>query len=166
VKYIVALGDQRVTVDVEPEAVTVTGRRVPAALIDVEGTPIRMVTIGDRVHRVVVRRRESKGHYVLWIDGYTYDVEALDERTRTIRDLTAEAAGPTGPKPLVAPMPGLVVRVLVAAGDVVQAGQGLVVMEAMKMENELRSSGAGRVARVAVAPGSAVEKGAVLIELT
>ena len=165
-KYIVALGDQRVTVDVEPEAVTVTGRRVPAALIDVEGTPIRMVTIGDRVHRVVVRRRESKGHYVLWIDGYTYDVEALDERTRTIRDLTAEAAGPTGPKPLVAPMPGLVVRVLVAAGDVVQAGQGLVVMEAMKMENELRSSGAGRVARVAVAPGSAVEKGAVLIELT
>ena len=84
-KYIVALGDQRVTVDVEPEAVTVTGRRVPAALIDVEGTPIRMVTIGDRVHRVVVRRRESKGHYVLWIDGYTYDVEALDQRTRTIR---------------------------------------------------------------------------------
>ena len=164
-KYIVALGEQRVTVDVEPDAVTVTGRRVPAALVDIEGTPVHMVTIGDTVHRVVVRRRESRGHYVLWIDGYTYDVEALDERTRTIRDLTAEAAGPTGPQPLVAPMPGLIVRVLAAPGDDVQAGQGLVVMEAMKMENELRSSGAGRVKRVAVTPGAAVEKGAILIEL-
>jgi len=164
-KYIVAMGETRVTVDVEPDAVTVTGRRIPASLADIEGTPVRMVTIGDRVHRVVVRRRESKGHYVLWIDGYTYDVEALDERTRTIRDLTAEAAGPTGPRPLVAPMPGLIVRVLVGPGDTVQEGQGLVVMEAMKMENELRSSGTGRVTRVAVPPGAAVEKGAVLIEL-
>ena len=164
-KYIVAMGETRVTVDVEPDAVTVTGRRIPASLADIEGTPVRMVTIGDRVHRVVVRRRESKGHYVLWIDGYTYDVEALDERTRTIRDLTAEAAGPTGPRPLVAPMPGLIVRVLVGPGDTVQEGQGLVVMEAMKMENELRSSGAGRVTRVAVTPGAAVEKGAILIEL-
>jgi len=159
------MGETRVTVDVEPDAVTVTGRRIPASLADIEGTPVRMVTIGDRVHRVVVRRRESKGHYVLWIDGYTYDVEALDERTRTIRDLTAEAAGPTGPRPLVAPMPGLIVRVLVGPGDTVQEGQGLVVMEAMKMENELRSSGTGRVTRVAVTPGAAVEKGAVLIEL-
>ena len=164
-KYIVAMGETRVTVDVEPDAVTVTGRRIPASLADIEGTPVRMVRIGDRVHRVVVRRRESKGHYVLWIDGYTYDVEALDERTRTIRDLTAEAAGPTGPRPLVAPMPGLIVRVLVGPGDAVQEGQGLVVMEAMKMENELRSSGAGRVTRVAVTPGAAVEKGAILIEL-
>jgi len=102
---------------------------------------------------------------VLWIDGYNYDVEALDERTRTIRDLTAEAAGPTGPKPLVAPMPGLIVRVLVSAGDEVQAGQGLIVMEAMKMENELRSNGAGRVKRIVVTPGAAVEKGATLVEL-
>ena len=164
-KYIVAMGETRVTVDVEPDAVTVTGRRIPASLADIEGTPVRMITIGDRVHRVVVRRRESRGHYLLWIDGYTYDVEALDERTRTIRDLTAEAAGPTGPRPLVAPMPGLIVRVLVGPGDAVQEGQGLVVMEAMKMENELRSSGAGRVTRVAVTPGAAVEKGAILIEL-
>ena len=164
-KYIVGLGDKRFTVDVEPDAVTVTGRRIPAALEDIEGTPVRTVTIGDTVHRVVVRRRESRGHYVLWIDGYTYDVEALDERTRTIRDLTAETAGPTGPKPLVAPMPGLIVRVHVAPGDEVQAGQGLVVMEAMKMENELRATGPGRVKRVAFAAGSAVEKGAILVEM-
>jgi pyruvate carboxylase subunit B len=62
-------------------------------------------------------------------------------------------------------MPGLIVRVLVGPGDTVTEGQGLVVMEAMKMENELRSPSAGTVRSVAATPGTAVEKGAVLIEL-
>jgi pyruvate carboxylase subunit B len=164
-KYIVTVGDQRLEVELRPEGVVVDGRLVRAALSDVEGTPVRLVTVGDEVHRVVIRRRDSKGKYALWLDGFTYDVEALDERTRAIRDLSAESSGPTGPAPLVAPMPGLVVRVHVSAGDVVSAGQGLVVMEAMKMENELRAPGAGRVNRVLVEPGTAVEKGAVLVEL-
>jgi pyruvate carboxylase subunit B len=62
-------------------------------------------------------------------------------------------------------MPGLIVRVSVRRGDEVQAGQGLVVMEAMKMENELRAPAAGRVRAILAEPGTAVEKGAVLIEL-
>jgi len=62
-------------------------------------------------------------------------------------------------------MPGMIVRVNVAEGDVIQAGQGLVVMEAMKMENELRAPSAGAVRRVLVAPGTAVEKGALLLEM-
>ncbi len=71
-----------------------------------------------------------------------------------------EGAG--GPQRLVAPMPGKVVRVLVAAGDQVSARQGLVVVEAMKMENELRAARAGRVVSVAVAEGQSVDAGAVL----
>jgi len=62
-------------------------------------------------------------------------------------------------------MPGLVVRVAVSVGDVVSAGQGLAVIEAMKMENELRASSAGVVMAIRVTPGEAVNKGAVLIEL-
>jgi biotin carboxyl carrier protein len=62
-------------------------------------------------------------------------------------------------------MPGLVVRVNVAVGDAVTAGQGVLVMEAMKMENELRASSAATVKSVRVAQGTAVEKGTVLIEL-
>jgi pyruvate carboxylase subunit B len=164
-KYIVTLGDRRVTVDVGPDGVEIDGQRLSASLADVEGTPVRLVTIGDEVHRVVVRRRDGRGHYHLWLDGFTYEVEALDERSRTIRDLTAAAAGPAGPQPLVAPMPGLIVRVNVQPGDEVTPGQGLVVMEAMKMENELRAAGAGKVKAVRVSPGTAVEKGAVLVEL-
>jgi pyruvate carboxylase subunit B len=63
-------------------------------------------------------------------------------------------------------MPGLVVRVNVAVGDSVQAGQGVVVMEAMKMENELRASASGTVKAINVSPGKAVEKGTVLVELS
>jgi pyruvate carboxylase subunit B len=62
-------------------------------------------------------------------------------------------------------MPGLVVRVSVGVGDKVEAGQGVVVMEAMKMENELRATAAGTVRSVEVSPGTAVEKGALLVAL-
>jgi pyruvate carboxylase subunit B len=164
-KYIVSIGDQRVAIDAGPDGIEMGGARIPAHLVDVPDTPVRVVRIGSEVHRVVLRRRLGRGHYVLWIDGYTYEVEALDERTRAIRDLTAAVRGPLGPAPIIAPMPGLVVRTMVAAGDRVAVGQGLVVMEAMKMENELRAAGAGTVRRVNVSPGMPVEKGAVLIEL-
>jgi len=164
-KYIVSIGDQRVAVEAAPDSIELDGQRVSAQLADVPDTPVRVVRIGDEVHRVVLRRRLGRGHYVLWIDGYSYDVEALDERTRAIRDLTAAARGPLGPAPIIAPMPGLIVRTMVTVGESVTAGQGLIVMEAMKMENELRATGAGIVHRVNVSPGTPVEKGAVLIEL-
>jgi pyruvate carboxylase subunit B len=145
--------------------VTVDGVPVEARLEDVEGTPVSLLTIGSQVYRVVARRGDARGRYSLSVDGRRFGVEALDERTRAIRDLSAASAAAAGPSPLVAPMPGLIVRVNVQPGDQVQAGQGLVVMEAMKMENELRAPSAGSVRAVHATPGSAVEKGALLVEL-
>ena len=164
-KYFVRLNGEEHEVVLDGEGVHIDGEDVAARVEDVEGTPVRMVMIGDEVHRVVVRRGASRGVYTLWLDGHRFDVEALDERARTIRELSGTAAGPSGPAPLKAPMPGLIVRINVQAGDAVQAGQGLVVMEAMKMENELRATAAGKVKAVVVSPGTAVEKGALLIEL-
>ena len=68
-----------------------------------------------------------------------------------------------GDQPVVAPMPGRVVRVLVAPGEQVSARQGVVVVEAMKMENELRAPKGGRVKDVSVSPGTSVEAGRVLV---
>ena len=164
-KYIVDLNGERVEVALDETGVRVAGETVHAHLADVAGTPVRLVSIGDEVHRVVARRHPERGRYTLWIDGYRFEAEALDERTRAIRDLSGASEGVKGPAPLKAPMPGLIVRVQVAVGDLVHAGQGLIVMEAMKMENELRASAAGTVKAVPVAPGTAVEKGALLVEL-
>jgi pyruvate carboxylase subunit B len=165
VKYVVDVNGETIEVDLEATGVTVGGATLQSRLAELDGTPVRLITIGNEVHRVVVRRGESRGRYTLWVDGFRYEVEALDERTRAIRDLSGASSTVSGPAPLKAPMPGLVVRVSVKSGDVVAAGQGLVVMEAMKMENELRASSAGRVKTVHVQPGTAVDKGALLVEL-
>lgn len=164
-KYYVRIGDEEHVVLLDAEGAHVDGRDLAASLSGVDGTPVRTVTIGNAVARVVVRRGGTRGAYTLWIDGFRFEVEALDERSRSIRELAGAKAGPAGPRPLTAPMPGLIVRVNVRIGDAVQAGQGLVVMEAMKMENELRAPAAGRVKSVLASPGAAVEKGAMLIEL-
>ena len=164
-KYIVEIEGRRVEVIVDGENVSVDGGAVQRArLSEIEGTPVRLVTIDDAVHRVTARRDGTRGQYILRIDGRRYPVEALDERTRTIRDMSAAAAGPAGPTPVKAPMPGLIVRIDVKAGDQVAAGQGVMAMEAMKMENELRAPGAGKVKAVHAKIGQAVEKGALLVE--
>ncbi len=79
------------------------------------------------------------------------------------RQKKAGAAQGTGPQRIVAPMPGKIVRVLVKAGDQVTARQGLVVVEAMKMENELRAARDGRVREVSVVEGQSVDAGANLL---
>lgn len=165
-KYIVEVNGERKGVALDLGGVSYEGAgAVHAELVDIEASPVRIVRIGTEVHRVVVQRRPGRGRYSLWVDGYRFDAEALDERTRQIRDVSAASAAPTGPAPVIAPMPGLVVRVRVAIGDRVEAGQGVVVMEAMKMENELRATAAGVVKSIEVEAGTAVEKGTLLVSL-
>ena len=163
-KYVVDVNDTRHDVDVDGSHATSDAARGNVTLSPANGTPVRLLRVGDKVVRVMIRRGEGKGAYTLDIDGYSYNVDAIDERSRAIRDMVAKTAAASGPAPLKAPMPGLIVRIHTAVGEHVQAGQGLVVMEAMKMENELRASAAGIVKAVNVTPGTAVEKGAVLVE--
>ncbi len=164
-RYIVRVGDADIDVELDGDTVIVDGVSSIAHVSDVEGTPVRMVTMGDEIHRVVARKGATRGQYTLWLDGFRYDVEALDERTRAIRELSGAGKDASGPAPLIAPMPGMIVRVAVHVGDIVQPGQGLVVMEAMKMENELRAASAGTVKAILAVPGTAVDKGAILLEL-
>ena len=164
-KYFVTIGDITHEVAIDGESVTFAGESVRAHVEQISSSPAQLVAIGDEMHRVLARRGERAGEYELSVDGHRFKVEALDERARAIRKLSGASAKPAGPAHLRAPMPGLIVRVNVSAGDQVRAGQGLVVMEAMKMENELRGTTSGVVRKVLVEPGSAVEKGALLLEL-
>jgi biotin carboxyl carrier protein len=131
--------------------------------------------------RIADVRIVEPGVYSILIDGNSYDVrieQGRDGRSAVRigrRRFDVEIADPrkwssgrrdrglAGHREIVASMPGKVIRVLVAPGDVVEAGQGLVVVEAMKMQNEMKAAGPGRVARVAVTAGATVESGEVLV---
>jgi biotin carboxyl carrier protein len=81
---------------------------------------------------------------------------------RSLRSRRGAAGAETGPAKIIAPMPGIVIRLLVSQGDEVEAGQGVAVVEAMKMQNELKSSKKGKVSRIAVKEGASVNAGDLL----
>ena len=113
--------------------------------------------VEGRSHDVALERRG--GGYRVALRGRVLDV-ALVEGEAAVAPRTAR-----GPARVLAPMPGKLVRVLVTAGQKVDAGQGLVVMEAMKMENEIRAPRAGTVKDAPVREGQAVETGTLLVLL-
>jgi biotin carboxyl carrier protein len=102
----------------------------------------------------------ARGEFLVAFCGRTVPV-IINGRSR--RRGASDDGGRAGPQRVVAPMPGRVVRVLVSPGDAVAARQGVIVVEAMKMENELRSPKAGTVREVTVTPGTSVEAGRVLV---
>lgn len=165
-KYFVSIGGREIPVEVDGERVVVEGRRYDAHLLVVPGTPLRHLLAAGESLALAVERGDGAGEWRLLVHGSRTDLSVVDERTRHIRTLTGGGAGRTGPAQLRAPMPGLVVRVLTAPGQAVAAGQGLIVLEAMKMENELRAPAGAVVSAVRVATGVAVEKGQVLVEFT
>jgi pyruvate carboxylase subunit B len=163
-RYTVSVGERTLEVELGAEGALVDGRPVDAALAHAAGTPVRGLRVGAETYRLVAERGPG-GRWRLHLRGRTLDVDVVDERTKAIRAMTGAGAAALGPRPIVAPMPGMVVKVEVGEGDVVESGQGIVIVEAMKMENELRASGPGRVTRVHVSRGQAVEKDQVLVDL-
>jgi biotin carboxyl carrier protein len=103
----------------------------------------------------------APGEMLVTMDGRL--VAASINPRQTGRHRADSGVATDGEQPVTAPMPGRVVRVLVQAGDEVAAKQGVIVVEAMKMENELRSPKAGRVKEVSVTAGTSVDAGRVLL---
>ena len=102
--------------------------------------------------------------YAVGIKGEVHDVEVLTEREKRRKAIKGKvAAGQEGRQVIIAPMPSKVVRLLIAVGDQVAAGDGIIVVEAMKMENELRSVGSGTVREIKVKEGEAVGGGHPLV---
>ena len=124
---------------------------------------IRTLIVDGKPWAVCAETR-SGGSWEFDLDGDRVSAEVLDARTARVRALSAGAGSERGVAALKAPMPGLVVQVAVEAGEIVEPGAAVVIVEAMKMENELRATAAARVERILVAPGEAVEKGQILVE--
>jgi biotin carboxyl carrier protein len=118
------------------------------------------VLLGRRSYEVALVER-GPGELIVHVNGRAVTVRGGPQRFGSRRAVTGGVEA--GPKRVFAPMPGRIAKVLVRVGDTVAAGQGLVVVEAMKMENELRSPRAGRVTELRASAGALVEANAVLV---
>jgi len=116
------------------------------------------LVIGGKSYRV--RRERHAGLSFIWVGAERFAVEVSDPRSlRGKRLLRATSDGPVS---LLAPMPGKVVRILVGENAMVEPGQGVVVVEAMKMQNEVKSPKTGQVRKLAIKEGASVNAGDVL----
>ena len=107
-----------------------------------------------------VKREQTATDLHLWVGGTRFPVELRDPRS--LRARQASVVDEKGPRKILAPMPGRVVRLLAAEQSEVEAGQGIVVVEAMKMQNEIKSPKKGIVKKIMATAGAAVNAGDVL----
>ena len=148
-------------VDVDGRTHVVDARRVDEAVLSMlvqgadNGTPARSID-------AALASQAAAGDFDVYLEGRTIPLQI---RPAGAFGRQKQHGGPhgSGPQRVLAPMPGKVVRVLVKAGDEVKARQGLVVVEAMKMENELRAVRDGKVRDISVAEGQSVDAGSVLL---
>ena len=149
-------------VDLDGRMHVVDSRRVNDAVISM------LVQLGDatapsRSIDAAFATKPAAGDFDVHLDGRTIAVQIRPAGAFGRQKKAGGGPAASGPQRVVAPMPGKVLRVLVKAGDEVTARQGLVVVEAMKMENELRAARDGRICDVAVTEGQSVDAGAVLL---
>ena len=129
--------------------------------VDVARSGRTIYSIIEDGHQFEAAVDEKGAHgFDVLVAGRLFHLEALDERTRLLAGQAAQV--PTGPQTVMAEMPGKVVKLHLRAGDAVREGQGVVVVEAMKMENEIASPIQGVVREIAVSEGQTVEAGAPL----
>jgi biotin carboxyl carrier protein len=143
-------------------AVTIDGRTVHVDAARVDAQTLSLVIDGE-VYEVTVAPDPASGQLAVRVGATPVAVGLNGLNGRHFRKRDEGAHGGTGPQRVVAPMPGKIVRILVQAGVAVAARQPLVVVEAMKMENELRSSRAGTVSEIHAREGQSVEAGALLV---
>jgi biotin carboxyl carrier protein len=161
--YIARLGEKTYTVEVEEVGKSLFRIAVDGSEFLVDGKKTGLTNysliVDNRSFEVEVDVKEDE--YRVLVDGRNYHIDLVDERRVRVGGLQS-GIQLQGRQNVSVPMPGKIIAVLVSEGDSVEKGQGLVIVEAMKMENEVRCPINGEVKEVRVKPGDAVEAGAVL----
>ncbi len=161
-KYITLVNGQEYTIELLDEHhVRINDRVIEVDLVGLANQPLYSLLADGKSYEAFVYLGEE-GWQVLML-GTLYQVEVIDEREYLLRQQHGSSLAETGPFHLKAPMPGLIVAVPVKEGQEVKKGDVLVVLESMKMQNELKSNRDGKVTRVAVEVGQPVEKRQTLV---
>jgi biotin carboxyl carrier protein len=161
--FIARLGEQNYTVEIEE-----TGKGLYKISVDGNEFIVDGKKTGRTNYSLIVDNRSfeievdnTEDEYRVLVDGRSYRVNLIDERRARVNG-TEGSVQLRGRQPISVPMPGRVIAVLVSEGDTVEKGQGVLIVEAMKMENEVRSPISGEIKEIRVKPGDTVEGGAVL----
>ncbi|MFQ5340299.1 MAG: biotin/lipoyl-containing protein [Anaerolineae bacterium] len=163
-KYIATIDGQDFTIDIDrDERISLEGTPVSIDLESIDGRSLFSLILDRASYEVFTERHE--GRYFVTIDGDRYEVRVEDERIKQLRELSGAKREEAGELRIAAPMPGLVVNVIVEEGQQVSVGDGVVILEAMKMENEIRAPSAGIVESIRVSAGQTVNQGDVMVEL-
>ncbi len=161
--YIATVDGQTYRVDLDAEgAVRLDGVQVEVDLQSIDGGFHYSLLLGAASHEVFVERCEDV--CLVTLGGQRYRVQVEDERARRTGEQRV-AVEEVGEAEVVSPMPGVVVAVLVETGQEVRTGEGLLILEAMKMENEIRAPRTGVVEAVHVSAGERVSQDDVLIRI-
>jgi biotin carboxyl carrier protein len=163
-KYITTVDGVNFEVELlDKNRVSVNGKIFEVDFEEVSGQLIFSLIVNGKSYEVHISEDEDVWHVL--IQGTLYTTEVIDEREKRLRAASGEKALSRGEFVLQAPMPGLVVKVPVKEGDQVKKGSVLVILESMKMQNELKSPREGTVSQVTIKEGDNVEKKDVMVVL-
>lgn len=139
----------------------------PAALdIQVQPNGLISVLLDNKSYTATVEKVDTKSkELVLKIDGQPYTVAIKEPIDQLLSSMGLDLKAMQKIEPVKAPMPGMVLKVLVEPGQQINKGDGLLILEAMKMENVLKATGTATVKAIKINERTAVEKGTILIEL-
>lgn len=162
-KYTTTVNDQKYEIEITRDGLLVNGEPRYVDFKSMGQHAIFSLLIDNQSFEAVVELRDGK--YQVLIQGDLYEVDVTDERSQRLARASGLAADPTGEIIIRSPMPGLIVAVPVQEGQAVKKGQTVVILESMKMENELKAPRDGVVHRVEVAKGQSVEQNKILIAI-
>jgi len=162
--YHVKAENQEFIIDINDEnSIVVDDEPVQADLLQVGPLGLYSLLIDQESYELVVEERRFG--YRVTLGGNTFDVQVADERSLRLDAGRSQLTTSSGEQFIKAPIPGLIVNILVQEGDEIEANEPVIIIEAMKMENELRSSRAGTVVDILFETGENVEQGAELIRI-
>jgi biotin carboxyl carrier protein len=112
--------------------------------------------LNDTSHLIHIIKENDLFH--VHLDGDYFAVRVEDERTRELRTLVEQASQTSGQQVIIAPIPGFISKIKVKEGDTIKRGEGLIILEAMKMENEIKAEHNGTIEKIMIKEGTPVEK--------
>lgn len=161
-KYATTLNDRTFIIEInDDEHILVDGKEYQVDFESVSGQPVYSLLLNGQSHEGYVSEGEEAWQVLL--RGALFNVQVEDEREKRLRAAAGGAAQTTGEFNLKAPMPGLIVAIPVSEGQEVKKGEILIVLESMKMQNELKSPRDGTVTRIKVEPRQSVEHNQVMV---